>query len=47
MFEEKYGAAAEQRIALRRRQAVTGIPATLAAIKRIAEAESRAGNERS
>jgi Polyketide cyclase / dehydrase and lipid transport len=39
MFREKYGPAAEGRIALRRSQALRGIPATLAAIKRIAEAE--------
>ena len=39
MFHEKYGPEADDRIALRRGQAVGGIPATLAAIKRIAEAE--------
>lgn len=39
MFREKYAAAADDRIALRRGQAMRGIPATLAAIKRIAEAE--------
>lgn len=39
MFRQKYGAAADDRIALRRSQAMRGIPATLAAIKRIAEAE--------
>jgi hypothetical protein len=37
MFREKYGEDADARIELRRRQALTGIPATLAAIKRIAE----------
>jgi hypothetical protein len=39
MFREKYGADADARIQLRRSQAIRGIPATLAAIKRIAEAE--------
>jgi hypothetical protein len=39
MFAERYGAEASERIALRTRQAREGIPATLAAIKRIAEAE--------
>lgn len=39
MFREKYGPAAEGRSALRHSQALRGIPATLAAIKRIAEAE--------
>jgi hypothetical protein len=39
MFRQKYGTEADERIALRRSQAVRGIPATLAAIKRIAEAE--------
>ena len=45
MFRDKYGADADDRIELRRRQAMEGIPATLAAIKRIAEAKpsSRAG----
>ena len=38
MFRAKYGHEAEQRVELRRRQAVSGIPATLAAIKRVAEA---------
>lgn len=42
MFREKYGPGAEDRIALRRGQAMHGIPATLAAIKRIAEAEQSA-----
>lgn len=39
MFREKYGLQADERIALRRSQAIGGVPATLAAIKRIAEAE--------
>jgi hypothetical protein len=39
MFGQKYGTEADERIALRRSQEVRGIPATLAAIKRIAEAE--------
>ena len=39
MFGQKYGSAADERIALRRGQAMRGIPATLAAIKRIAEDE--------
>jgi hypothetical protein len=38
MFHDKYGAQAPARIALRTRQAHEGIPATLAAIKRAAEA---------
>ena len=37
MFAERYGDAAPEQIALRTRQAHEGIPATLAAIKRIAE----------
>jgi hypothetical protein len=37
MFHERYGEGAHERIALRARQASAGIPATLAAIKRIAE----------
>ncbi len=37
MFREKYGQDADERIELRRRQALSGIPATLAAIKRVAE----------
>lgn len=37
-FREKYGAEAEARIAQRAEQARAGIPMTLAAIKRIAEA---------
>jgi hypothetical protein len=39
MFRQKYGPRADARIALRRGQAMRGIPVTLAAIKRIAEAE--------
>ncbi|MBO0729444.1 MAG: SRPBCC family protein [Acidimicrobiaceae bacterium] len=39
MFRERYGPQANDRIALRRGQAAHGIPATLAAIKRIAETE--------
>ena len=38
MFREKYGPDADEMIELRRSQALAGIPATLAAIKRIAEA---------
>jgi hypothetical protein len=41
MFQEKYGPEADARIDLRRRQALSGIPATLASIKRIAEAVPR------
>lgn len=37
LFQTKYGAEAEKMVALRRQQARDGIPATLAAIKRIAE----------
>jgi len=37
MFAEKYGDEAEERIRLRTEQARSGIPATLAAIKRIVE----------
>jgi hypothetical protein len=37
MFEEKYGTDAAAQIADRTRQALDGIPITLAAIKRIAE----------
>jgi hypothetical protein len=37
MFEEKYGAEASDQIAERTRQALDGIPKTLAAVKRIAE----------
>jgi hypothetical protein len=39
MFEERFGADAETQIAIRLDLARTGIPATLAAIKRHAEAE--------
>lgn len=42
MFEEKYGSEAPAQIADRTRQALEGIPLTLAAIKRIAEASSGA-----
>lgn len=42
MFHEKYGSDADARIELRRSQAMSGIPATLSAIKRIAEAEHHA-----
>lgn len=38
MFEERFGADAQAQIANRAEAARTGIPATLAAIKRIAEA---------
>jgi Polyketide cyclase / dehydrase and lipid transport len=38
MFAERYGERADEQIAERTRQAHEGIPATLAAIKRIAEA---------
>lgn len=38
MFHERYGADAHARIALRAEQALAGIPETLAALKRIAEA---------
>lgn len=41
MFRSKYGAEADARIELRRRQALDGIPRTLAAIKRIVETEAR------
>jgi hypothetical protein len=41
LFREKYGPKADDMIELRRSQAVAGIPATLAAIRRIAETESR------
>lgn len=36
-FRERYGDAADEQIAERRRSAVIGIPVTLAAIKRVAE----------
>jgi hypothetical protein len=42
MFVERYGEDAEREIAARTRMAHEGIPATLAAIKRIAEAPARA-----
>jgi len=42
MFSEKYGPDADARIRLRRSQAISGIPTTLARVKQIAEAE-RAG----
>jgi hypothetical protein len=41
MFAERFGAAAPERVALRTQQARDGIPATLAAIKRIVEGEQR------
>lgn len=41
MFRDKYGGQADAQIELRRSQAHTGIPATLAAIKGIAEREKR------
>lgn len=41
MFAARHGIHAEERIALRAIQAREGIPATLAAIKRIAESEKR------
>lgn len=47
MFEEKYGDHAQTQIAERTRQALEGIPTTLAAIKRIAEAPTGAGGTRS
>jgi hypothetical protein len=43
MFEEKFGDAAQDEIAERTRQALDGIPRTLAAIKRIAEDAGRGG----
>jgi hypothetical protein len=42
MFREKYGADAAARMELRRGQAISGIPTTLARIKQIAEAERAA-----
>lgn len=39
MFEEKYGPEAEQRIQVRTEQAHTGIPRSLASIKRIVESD--------
>ncbi len=44
MFEEKFGDQAEHQIAVRTRQALDGIPRTLAAIKRIAESDTDAGD---
>jgi hypothetical protein len=41
MFAARYGVHAEERIGLRALQAREGIPATLAAIKRIAESQKR------
>ncbi len=41
MFEEKFGEQAPAQIADRTRQAVSGIPTTLAAIKRVAESAGR------
>ena len=37
MFHQRYGADAEAQIADRTRQALDGIPRTLAAVKRVAE----------
>lgn len=45
MFEEKFGDDAHVQIADRTRQALAGIPKTLAAIKRIAESSTAAGEE--
>ena len=45
MFEEKYDDHAQVQIADRTRQALDGIPKTLAAIKRIAESSTAAGGE--
>lgn len=39
MFQDSYGDSADERIQLRRNQAIAGIPETLAAIKRIAETQ--------
>ncbi|MFM9274617.1 SRPBCC family protein [Pseudarthrobacter sp. NKDBFgelt] len=47
MFGEKYGADADAQIADRTRQALDGIPKTLAAIKRIAEATAAHEDARS
>ncbi len=44
MFDEKFGNQAQQQIADRTRQALDGIPETIAAIKRIAESP-HAGEE--
>jgi hypothetical protein len=46
MFREKYGAEADAHIAERTRQALDGIPKTLAAIKRIAESIDADGDVR-
>ncbi|MEO5851493.1 MAG: SRPBCC family protein [Nocardioides sp.] len=45
MFEEKFGDDAPAQIADRTKQALDGIPRTLAAIKRIAESSTGAGEE--
>ncbi len=45
MFEEKFGDEAHLQIADRTQQALDGIPTTLAAIKRIAESSTDAGDE--
>ncbi|MBA2767626.1 MAG: SRPBCC family protein [Sporichthyaceae bacterium] len=45
MFEEKFGDEAHLQIADRTQQALDGIPTTLAAIKRIAESSTGAGDE--
>lgn len=45
MFEEQYGDHARIQIADRTRQALDGIPKNLAAIKRIAESSTEAGEE--
>ena len=47
MFGEKYGADADAQIADRTRQALDGIPKTLAAIKRIAESAAAHEDARS
>ncbi len=46
MFEEKFGDEADAQIADRTKQALDGIPQTLAAIKRIAEFSLSAGEQR-
>ncbi len=46
MFEEKFGDEADAQIADRTRQALDGIPQTLAAIKRIAEFSTAAAEQR-
>ena len=45
MFEEKFGDEAPAQITDRTQQALDGIPKTLAAIKRIAEASTSAGEQ--